>query len=102
MTITNRRDVLHQAIDNLPESTLSDLARFIEFLQFKAQEFEPDDTLRDISADDDENSIAETKSPPPFNPVYFPESVLPEFDFSPEYIKEARQEFLVGFGEGFE
>lgn len=41
MTISIERDVLHQAIDKLPESTLIELAKFIEFLQFKTQHDEP-------------------------------------------------------------
>ena len=41
MTISIQRDVLHQAIDKLPDSTLIELAKFIEFLQFKALNNEP-------------------------------------------------------------
>ncbi|MCB0164303.1 MAG: DUF2281 domain-containing protein [Anaerolineae bacterium] len=35
MVNTRQRDDLHQAIDQLPDSSLVELAKFIEFLQFK-------------------------------------------------------------------
>ena len=101
MAVTIRRDVLHEAIDKLPDSALKDLARFIEFLQFKAQEVEQNTVLNHLP-EVEESPINEIQYPSLYNPVYFPEGVLPEFDFSPEYIKEARQEFWVDFGEGFE
>ena len=37
MINTRKRDDLHQAIDQLPDSSLVELAKFIEFLQFKTQ-----------------------------------------------------------------
>ena len=37
MVNTGQRDDLHQAIDQLPDSSLVELAKFIEFLQFKTQ-----------------------------------------------------------------
>jgi hypothetical protein len=85
-----QRATLHQAIDQLPEDALIDLAKFIEFLQFKVQYDEPD------------NLEQEAKDPPSFNPVFFPEDILKGVDFSPEYLKEARKELWTGFGKGFE
>ena len=41
MTVSEQRAALHQAIDWLPESTFAELARFIEFLQFKRTEDAP-------------------------------------------------------------
>jgi len=74
---TVQRNTLYRAIDTLPDSALVELSQFVEFLQFKAQ-LEPVET-------------------PPFNPVDFPEGLLSEFDFSPEYIAEARKELWIGF-----
>ena len=41
MIISTQRDDLHLAIDRLPDSSLIELAKFIEFLQFKTQRVEP-------------------------------------------------------------
>lgn len=102
MTVTIQRDVLYQAIDKLPENALIELAKFVEFLQFKVQQDEQITDQWELSEDDKLEWQAETEAPPPFNPVYFPEGILKGFDFSPEYIAEARKELWVGFGEGFE
>ena len=83
-------DALYQAIDELPENTLIELARFIEFLQFKSQ--------RDAQANED----TATEGKPPFNPVYFPEGILRGYEFSPEFIADARKELWTGFGAGLE
>ena len=37
MTVPMQRHDLHQAIDRLPDSSLVELAKFIEFLKFKTQ-----------------------------------------------------------------
>ena len=37
MSITVERSILHQAIDELPDDTLTELSEFIEFLQFRHQ-----------------------------------------------------------------
>lgn len=92
-----QRDALHQAIDQLPEEVLVELAKFIQFLQFKVQHDEQSDTWETIVHDMDLS--LKTEGEPPFNPVYFPEGLLKGVDFSPEYIKEARKEFWVGLGE---
>jgi hypothetical protein len=36
---------------------------------------------------------------PPFNPVYFPEGILQGYEFSPEFIADARKELWAGFGK---
>lgn len=88
MPVAIKRNTLYQTIDRLPENTLLELARFIEFLQFKSQ--------RDVRVNDD----TATKGEPPFNPVYFPEGILQGYEFSPEFIADARKELWAAFGEG--
>ncbi len=90
MAIAIQRDTLHQAIDKLPENALIELARFIEFLQFKIQHNEQISEAWETS--DDSYTVGDTEKTPPFNPVHFPEGILKGFDFSPEYIAEARKE----------
>jgi hypothetical protein len=102
MTITIQRDALHQAIDELPESTLIELAKFIEFLQFKIQRAEPVSNVWELPENNDINWFPGTEETPPFNPVHFPEGILKGFDFSPEYIAEARKELWAGVGADFE
>ncbi len=88
MPVAIKRNTLYQTIDRLPENTLLELARFIEFLQFKSQ--------RDVRVNDD----TATKEEPPFNPVYFPEGILQGYEFSPEFIADARKELWAAFGGG--
>lgn len=102
MTVTIQRDALYQAIDKLPKNTLIELARFVEFLQFKVQQDEQITDQWELSKDNKIEWQTETEELPPFNPVHFPEGILKGFDFSPEYIAEARKELWVGFAEGFE
>ncbi len=97
MSTTIERDTLYKAIDKLPESTLVELARFIEFLQFK---YQPDEQISETWQSPG-NKITEEEKPP-FNPVYFPKGILKDVDFSPEDIAEARKELWAGFGEDFE
>ncbi len=87
MPVAIEHDALYQAIDKLPENTLIELARFIEFLQFKSQ--------RDAQVSED-TAAKET----PFNPVYFPEGILQGYEFSPEFIADARKELWASFGAG--
>jgi hypothetical protein len=42
---------------------------------------------------------AVAKGRPPFEPVNFPEGILQGYDFSPEFIAEARKEMWAGFGK---
>lgn len=102
MTIAIQRDTLHQAIDKLPESELIELAKFIEFLQFKVQQDAQPSDVWELAEDNDVDWQPETEEKPLFNPVYFPEGILKGFDFSPEYITGARKELWAGFGEIFE
>jgi hypothetical protein len=84
MPVAIERDALYRAIDRLPENTLIELARFIEFLQFKSQH------------DAQVNEDTTTKEKPPFNPVYFPGGILQGYEFSPEFIADARKELWTG------
>ena len=88
MPVAIERNTLYQTIDRLPENTLIELTRFIEFLQFKSR--------RDVQA----NEGTATKGETPFNPVYFPEGILQGYEFSPEFIADARKELWAGFGAG--
>jgi len=99
MTVTVQRDALHRAIDDLPENTLIELAKFVEFLQFKVRHDEQIGNQWTLSKGDDIDWQPETEEPPPFNPVHFPEGILEGFDFSPEYIAKARIALWAGFGE---
>lgn len=90
MPVAIERNTLYQAIDRLPENTLIELTRFIEFLQFKSR--------RDAQA----NKDTATKGKITFNPVYFPEGILQGYEFSPEFIADARKELWTGFGAGME
>jgi hypothetical protein len=102
MVMDIQRDALHQAIDQLPEDVLDELAKFIQFLQFKVQHDEQSDDLEREEKNTDIDSPLNAEGRSPFNPVYFPEGLLKGVDFSPEYIKEARREFWAGLGEDFE
>lgn len=102
MVIDIQRDALHQAIDQLPEDVLDELAKFIQFLQFKVQHDEQSSDLERETQSIDTDWSLKTEGKPVSNPVYFPEGLLKGVDFSPEYIKEARKEFWVGLGEDFD
>jgi len=88
MTVSEQRAALHQAIDWLPESTFTEFARFIEFLQFKRQQDAPTNGI---------SRPSESSEKPLFNPVHFPEAIVSDVDFSPEYIAQARKELWAGF-----
>ncbi|GAB4410201.1 MAG: hypothetical protein Fur0044_03860 [Anaerolineae bacterium] len=96
-----QRNVLHEAIDKLPENALDELAKFIEFLQFKIQ-YDEFSAVPNLIKESDMNWQIETQNNPPFNPVHFPEGILTGFDFSPEYIATARKELWLGIGADFE
>ena len=85
-----QRDALHRAIDTLPESALVELAKFIDFLQFKTHYNEQSDNLWQLSEDTTTyQQFEKVGEPLLFNPVYFPEGIIKGIDFSPEYITEA-------------
>src|SRR4029079_10528905 len=83
------RGTLHQAIEQLPDHLLIELAQFIEFLQFKVQHEQQVGDVEEIS--ENHNNGWQTDAVPPFHPVYFPEGILQGFDFSPEYITTVRK-----------
>jgi len=75
-----------QQIEELPQASLVDLAKFIEFLRFKAGKTKPK------SEDADER---------PFRPVKLG-GLLEGYDFSPEFIAEARREMWGNFPRDIE
>lgn len=99
MSIAIERDTLHQAIDELPEHTLMELAGFIEFLQFKYQAGAQVSEAQLSPKSDATAWQPTTEEQPPFNPVYFPEGILQGSDFSPESIAKARKDLWAGFGK---
>ena len=79
------RKELYQAIDRLPESAVSELAKYVDYLEFR------------LSRKQNLTSSAEETR---YEPVQFPGRIIADVDFSPEYIAEARKELWAGFGEG--
>jgi len=75
-----------QQIEELPQASLVELAKFIEFLRFKAGKTEPK------SEDADER---------PFRPVKLG-GLLEGYDFSPEFIAEGRREMWGNFPRDIE
>ena len=75
-----------QQIEELPQASLVELAKFIEFLRFKAGKTKPK------SEDADER---------PFRPVKLG-GLLEGYDFSPEFIAEARREMWGNFPRDIE
>jgi hypothetical protein len=76
-TITYQ-DICRQ-IEELPQASLVELAKYIEFLRFKAGE-----------------SATETKDEKPFRIIKLG-GLLEGYDFSPEFIAEARREMWGNF-----
>jgi len=68
-----------QQIAELPQESLAELAKFIEFLRFKAGE-----------------SATETKAEKPLRIIKLG-GLLEGYDFSPEFIAEARREMWGNF-----
>jgi hypothetical protein len=68
-----------QQVAELPQESLVDLAKFVEFLRFKASE-----------------SAAETKAEKPLRIIKLG-GLLEGYDFSPEFIAEARREMWGNF-----
>jgi hypothetical protein len=77
---------IYQQILELPQESLVDLARYVEFLRFKADKTEP------RTEDADER---------PFRPVKLG-GLLEGYDFSPEFIAEARREMWGNFPRDIE
>ena len=84
-TTLSERATLQEAIKNLPEEMLKDLAQFIEFLLFKSQQ----------QQNKNQTNGSETKSDtPPYKPVYFPEGIAKNTDdLSIEDFRKLRREF---------
>lgn len=96
MTISSQRRTLHQVIERLPDHLMMEVATFVKFLQFREH---VDEALQEkLDVTDLENRMGSEETPL-FRPVYFPEGVIPGFDFSPEYIIAARKEIWAGVGE---
>ncbi len=72
---------IYQQILELPQESLIDLSRYVEFLRFKTDKTEP------RTEDVDER---------PFRPVKLG-GLLKGYDFSPEFIAEARREMWGNF-----
>jgi len=70
---------IYQQILELPQESLVELAKFIEFLRFKAGE-----------------SATETKAEKPLRIIKLG-GLLEGYDFSPEFIAEARREMWGNF-----
>jgi len=99
MSVAIERDVLHQAIDKLPENSLIELARFLEFLQFESQRDRWTNKAWRSTKSRFVDEDAATEEQPPFRSVYFPEGILQGYEFSPEFIADARKELWAGFGK---
>ena len=98
-----QRDDLHKAIDKLPESALIELAKFVDFLQFKSHYDEQPGDLWNLSEDKTAYRQSEKVDEPSlFSPVHFAEGVIKGIDFSPEYIAEVRKELWANFREDAE
>jgi hypothetical protein len=75
---------IYQQILELPQESLVELAKFIEFLRFKAGE-----------------SVTETKAEKPLRIIKL-KGLLKGYDFSPEFIAEARREMWGNFPRDIE
>jgi len=75
-----------QQIAELPQASLVELANYVEFLRFKVDKTKPK------SEDADER---------PFRPVKL-KGLLKGYDFSPEFIAEARREMWGNFPRDIE
>ncbi len=79
------RDICQQILE-LPQESLVDLAKYIEFLRFKAGKTKPETEVTDGR---------------PFRPVKLG-GLLEGYDFSPEFIAEARREMWGNFPRDIE
>jgi len=78
-TISVTYQDIYQQIEELPQASLVELAKYIEFLRFKA---------------DGANKGKQAKKPVHIRDL---EGLLEGYDFSPEFIAEARQEMWGNF-----
>ena len=85
-TISVTYQDIYQQIEELPQESLVELVKFIEFLRFKAGKTKPK------SEDADER---------PFRPVKL-KGLLKGYDFSPEFIAEGRREMWGNFPRDIE
>ncbi len=77
---------IYQQILELPQDTLRDVAKYVEFVRFKVRDTKP-----------------EVKDEPPFRPPKIKLGGLLEgYDFSPEFIAEARREMWGNFPRDIE
>ncbi len=83
-TISVTYQDIYQQILELPQESLVELAKFIEFLRFKAGE-----------------SATETKAEKPLRIIKLG-GLLEGYDFSPEFIAEARREMWGNFPRDME
>lgn len=74
-------DAIYQEALQLPLDSLLDLAKFVEFLRFKAGLAQPERAKSEVNILDRLDGI------------------LAGYDFSPEMLAEARREMWHGFGE---
>lgn len=79
------RQELYQAIDRLPDDAMSEVARFIEYLEFRANQ--------------DKGETAVFSPPTPYKPIPLAPKIIADVDFTPEYIAAARKELWANFGE---
>lgn len=79
------RHELYQAIDRLPDDAMSEVARFIEYLEFRANQ--------------DKGETAVSSPSTPYTPVALTPKIIADVDFTPEYIAAARKELWANFAE---
>lgn len=72
---------IYEQARQLPPESLTDLAKFMEFLTFKASSDTTEDRLVDVSQ------------------IMKLEGILVGYDVSPEALAETRRELWAGFGE---
>ena len=99
MTIVSQRRALQQVIERMPDNLITEIVTFVKYLQFKEQEGDSLQDEQNIFVDTNLKELFGSEATPPFRPVDFPEGIITGFDFSPEYIAEARKEIWAGTGD---
>jgi hypothetical protein len=85
---TLTRQEVCQQIQELPDESLGELARFVEFLQFKTGKDKPE---------------IEIEHDTPFHPLGFElEGLFAGYNFSPKFIADAREEMWGNFPRDIE